>query len=168
MTGSPPPGRRHTGSELRTKKAAAPEGASNSGEEMEERELTDRRNSYGIDWFRMKHQRIRRISLTAAAARGRRSVSRRRGGRQRGAPALRFGPSTYLRGTFVMRALRSGSKLEAIAGVTGHTLTDLRTLGRHYIGWDQDTADAVVVAMHENKWRISSKPASKPLRIGAR
>lgn len=56
-----------------------------------------------------------------------------------------------LRGTFVLCALRAGQKLEDVARVTGHSLNDLRTLEKHYMGWDQDSADDVIIALDQNR-----------------
>ena len=56
-----------------------------------------------------------------------------------------------LRGTFVMMALRNKQKIEDIALITGHSLSDLRTLEKHYMGWDQAAADDVILAFNQNK-----------------
>lgn len=55
-----------------------------------------------------------------------------------------------LRGTFVVNALRNGGGIEAVAKITGHSLNDLRTLEKHYMGWDQEAADSVILALNQN------------------
>ena len=52
-----------------------------------------------------------------------------------------------LRGSFVVRAIKAGMTLEQIAQVTGHSMRDLRTLEKHYLGRDTAISDAVIVAM---------------------
>lgn len=56
-----------------------------------------------------------------------------------------------LRGTFVVNGMKAGLTLEQIATVTGHSLADLRTLERHYMGHDDETADNVILMMERNK-----------------
>ena len=50
-----------------------------------------------------------------------------------------------------MMALRNKQKIEDIALITGHSLSDLRTLEKHYMGWDQAAADDVILAFNQNK-----------------
>ena len=56
-----------------------------------------------------------------------------------------------LRGTFVMQCLQADMKIEDIRLVTGHSLSGLRTLEKHYMGWDSDAADNVILALQQNR-----------------
>lgn len=53
-----------------------------------------------------------------------------------------------LRGTFVVKLIRTGRTLEQIARVTGHSMDDLRTIEGVYAGFDEETADDTIVALN--------------------
>ncbi len=76
------------------------------------------------------------------------SASWRKAGKRAGLVDLTFHD---LRGTFVIMCLRAGMKIEDIRLVTGHSISGLRTLEKHYMGWDSDAADSVILALQKNK-----------------
>ncbi|WP_375568704.1 tyrosine-type recombinase/integrase [Ahrensia marina] len=53
-----------------------------------------------------------------------------------------------LRGSFVVRCIASGLTLEQIAQVTGHSMDDLRTLERYYMGRNEAIADSVILTIN--------------------
>lgn len=62
-----------------------------------------------------------------------------------------------LRGTFITERKREGSTAEQIAGVTGHSISEINTvLERHYLADDQQASDAVILRMERNGRRTKS------------
>lgn len=56
-----------------------------------------------------------------------------------------------LRGTFIVERRREGSKVEDIAQITGHSISEVRsTLEKHYMASDQGLSDAVILRMDRN------------------
>jgi len=61
-----------------------------------------------------------------------------------------------LRGTFITERKREGSTAEQIAGVTGHSISEINTvLERHYLADDQQASDAVILRMEKNTSRTT-------------
>ncbi len=59
-----------------------------------------------------------------------------------------------LRGTFITERKREGSTAEQIAGVTGHSISEVNAvLERHYLADDQMASDAVILRMERNTKR---------------
>lgn len=59
-----------------------------------------------------------------------------------------------LRGTFITERKREGSTAEQIAGVTGHSISEVNAvLERHYLADDQQASDAVIIRMERNTKR---------------
>ncbi|MDX8501953.1 tyrosine-type recombinase/integrase [Mesorhizobium sp. VK4C] len=59
-----------------------------------------------------------------------------------------------LRGTFITERKREGSTAEQIAGVTGHSISEINgVLERHYLADDQQASDAVILRMERNAKR---------------
>lgn len=57
-----------------------------------------------------------------------------------------------LRGTFVTNARRSGSSIEDIAEMTGHSIADVKSiLEVHYLAASDTTSDAVILRMEKKK-----------------
>ncbi|MGX9120288.1 tyrosine-type recombinase/integrase [Mesorhizobium sp. BHbsci] len=62
-----------------------------------------------------------------------------------------------LRGTFITERKREGSTAEQIAGVTGHSISEINSvLERHYLADDQQASDAVILRMERNTKRTKS------------
>lgn len=62
-----------------------------------------------------------------------------------------------LRRTFITERKREGSTAEQIAGVTGHSISEINTvLERHYLADDQQASDAVILRMERNGRRTKS------------
>jgi integrase len=56
-----------------------------------------------------------------------------------------------LRGTFITARVSEGSSLEDVARVTGHSVSEVRAVAeKHYLAWDQDAADRVILRMDKN------------------
>lgn len=53
-----------------------------------------------------------------------------------------------LRGTFITERAREGSSVENIAKISGHSLSEIKSvLEKHYLADDQDASDAVIIRM---------------------
>ncbi|WP_052699920.1 tyrosine-type recombinase/integrase [Martelella endophytica] len=53
-----------------------------------------------------------------------------------------------LRGTFITARRREGSTVEQIASISGHTISEVRSvLEKHYLADDQQASDAVILRM---------------------
>lgn len=62
-----------------------------------------------------------------------------------------------LRGTFITEARREGSTAEQIAGISGHSISEVTgVLEKHYLADDQIAADAVILRMDKNARRTKS------------
>lgn len=56
-----------------------------------------------------------------------------------------------LRGTFITERRREGSTVEQIASISGHSISEVRTvLEKHYLADDQQASDAVILRMEKN------------------
>ena len=56
-----------------------------------------------------------------------------------------------LRGTFITERSREGSSIEDIAKISGHSISEIKSvLEKHYLADDQDASDAVILLMEKN------------------
>ncbi|TRC78555.1 integrase [Mesorhizobium sp. WSM4310] len=56
-----------------------------------------------------------------------------------------------LRGTFITERAREGSSVEDIAKISGHSISEIKSvLEKHYLADDQDASDAVILRMERN------------------
>jgi len=56
-----------------------------------------------------------------------------------------------LRGTFITERAREGSSVENIAKISGHSISEIKSvLEKHYLADDQDASDAVILRMERN------------------
>jgi len=59
-----------------------------------------------------------------------------------------------LRGTFISERSKEGSSVEDIAKISGHTVTEVKSvLEKHYLADDQDRSDAVIIRMENGLQR---------------
>ncbi|MER8827184.1 tyrosine-type recombinase/integrase [Mesorhizobium sp. M0938] len=66
---------------------------------------------------------------------------------------LKIGAVTFhdLRGTFITERAREGSSVENIAKISGHSISEIKSvLEKHYLADDQDASDAVILRMERN------------------
>lgn len=66
---------------------------------------------------------------------------------------LKIGDVTFhdLRGTFITERAREGSSVESIAKISGHSISEIKSvLEKHYLADDQDASDAVILRMERN------------------
>lgn len=57
-----------------------------------------------------------------------------------------------LRGTFITERRREGADVEDIAKITGHSISEIRTvLEKHYLAHDQDASDGVILRMERTQ-----------------
>jgi integrase len=66
---------------------------------------------------------------------------------------LKIGDVTFhdLRGTFITERAREGSSVENIAKISGHSISEIKSvLEKHYLADDQDASDAVILRMERN------------------
>lgn len=66
---------------------------------------------------------------------------------------LKIGAVTFhdLRGTFITERAREGSSVEDIAKISGHSISEIKSvLEKHYLADDQDASDAVILRMERN------------------
>ncbi len=66
---------------------------------------------------------------------------------------LKIGSVTFhdLRGTFITERAREGSSVENIAKISGHSISEIKSvLEKHYLADDQDASDAVILRMERN------------------
>lgn len=67
---------------------------------------------------------------------------------------LKIGDVTFhdLRGTFITERAREGSSVENIAKISGHSISEIKSvLEKHYLADDQDASDAVILRMERHK-----------------